>query len=65
MFSHINKIVKKSEHNGFKIPELMRYIKGKIRIQNKKGNVDKWLIEIYEKFYEKVSTKNYSYKNNR
>ena len=65
MFSHINKIVKKSENNEFKITELMRYNKGKIRIQNKKGNVDKWLIEIYEKFYEKVSNKNYSYKNNR
>ena len=66
MFNHIHKIVKGSTHKieegtkqerEVKVPEIMRYFKGLIMEQHKKGEVDNWLIKTYEDFYSKLSTK--------
>ena len=41
-----------------RIPEIIRWFRGKIIEQNKNGEVDERLIKPYTDFYQKVSTKN-------
>jgi len=58
--NHIHRTLKgstlKTKKGLMNIPEMIRWFRGKIIEQNKKGKVDERLIKPYTDFYTKVST---------